>query len=42
MVIGRGEGKEVLYTLRLTNMEMENPLFVEESSLPRGNFPLPC
>ena len=30
-----------LYTLRLTNMEVESPLFVEESSLPSGHFPLP-
>ena len=29
-------------TLRLTNIEMENPLFVKESSLPRDHFPLPC
>ena len=28
--------------LRLTNMEVENHLFVKESSLPRDYFPLPC
>ena len=28
--------------LRLTNMEVENPLFVKESSLPKDRFPLPC
>ena len=33
---------QTLDTLRLTNMEVENPLFVEESSLPRDHFPLPC
>ena len=29
-------------TLRLTNMEVENPLFVKESSLPKEHVPLPC
>ena len=28
--------------LQLTNMEVENHLFVKESSLPRDRFPLPC
>ena len=29
-------------TLRLTNMEEENPLFVKESRLPRDYLPLSC
>ena len=29
-------------TLRLTNMEVENHVFVEDSSLPSDHCPLPC
>ena len=37
-----GKGGQDRSTLQLTNMEVENPLFVKESSLPKDRFPLPC
>ena len=30
-----------LLTLPETNMEVDNPLFVEEHSIPGGGYPLP-